>query len=228
VLPFDDLSADDSSNLWVYGFTDDLITDLGPTEHLQVISRRSVMPFKSTHDPLSDIARKLHATLILEGTVAHQNGEAHITARLLDAAHDHQIWAGSYTRKTDDILSLQDEIAANITSAVTEKLTGSPPQFSRNTHPVDPHVRLNYLTDLYFLSQRDEPGLLKAIDSFHEAIAKDSHYAAAYAGLADCYNLLDVWGSLPSSQAFPQARIAAQTALSLDPSASLAFETYRY
>jgi TolB-like protein/tetratricopeptide (TPR) repeat protein len=233
VLPFDDLSADPSSNLWVYGFTDDLITDLGTTEHLQVISRRSVMPFQSTHDALPVIARKLNATLLLEGTVAHQNGTARITAQLFDPIHDRQIWAGSYTRHTDDILSLQDEIAADITSAVTEKLTGSPPQPSATATAVDPQVRLAYLTGLYYLNRRDEPGLLKAIDSFHQAIARDSHYALAYAGLADCYNLLAVWGKLPSSEAFPQARAAAQTALSLDPSSaqaytSLAFETYRF
>lgn len=233
ILPFEDLSPDGSSNLWVYGFTDALIADLATTEHLRVISRRSVMPFQSTHGSLPDIARKLHATLILEGTVAHQNGEARISAQLLDAADDHQLWAGNYTRKTNNILSLQDEIAADITTAVTGKLTDSSPQLSFNTHTVDPQARLAYLTGLYFLNQRDQPSLLKAIDAFHQAIAKDSRYAAAYAGLADCYNLLAVWGNLPSNKAFPQARSAAQTALSLDPASaqaytSLAFETYRY
>lgn len=233
VLPFDDLSADPSSNLWVCGFTDDLITDLSTTDHLQVISRRSVMPFQSTHDALPVIARKLHATLLLEGTVAHQSGTARITAQLLDPVHDRRIWAASYTRHTDDILSLQDEIAADITNAVTEKLTGTPPQPSSTATSVDPQVRLAYLTGLYYLNRRDEPGILKAIDSFHQAISRDSHYALAYAGLADCYNLLAVWGKLPSAEAFPQARAAAQTALSLDPSSaqaytSLAFETYRY
>ena len=233
VLPFEDLSADNTSNLWVYGFTDDLITDLSTTEHLQVISRRSVMPFRSTHDATPSIARRLHATLLLEGTIAHQNGTARITAQLLDPIHDRQIWAGSYTRHTDDILSLQDEIAADITNAVTEKLTGNPAQPSSTTTSVDPQVRLAYLTGLYYLNRRDESGILKAIDSFHQAIARDSHYALAYAGLADCYNLLAVWGKLPSAEAFPQARAAAQTALSLDPSSaqaytSLAFETYRF
>ncbi len=233
VLPFEDLSPDGSGNVWVYGFTDDLIADLGTTEHLRVISRRSVMPFTSSHGSLPDIARKLHATLILEGTVAHQNGAARISAQLLDVAHDHQLWAGSYSRKTNDILSLQDEVAADITTAVTGKLTGTIPQLSVNTHPVDPQARLAYLTGVYFLNLRDQPSMLKAVDAFHQAIAKDPHYAAAYAGLADCYNLLAVWGNLPSSEAFRKARSAAQTALSLDPTSaqgytSLAFETYRY
>jgi TolB-like protein len=233
VLPFEDLSEDGSGNLWVDGLTDDLITNLGKAGHLQVISRRSVMQFKAKHAPLPTIARQLHATLILEGTVMHGNGRARVTAQLLDAANDRQIWAESYTRKTDDILSLQDDIAGDIATGVTAKLTGTVSQASSDSHPVDPQVRLAYLTGHYFLSQRDEPGLLKAIDFFKQAIAKDPHYAPAYSGLADSYNLLAVWGSLPSAEAFPQARAAAQTALQLDPSSaeaynSLAFETYRY
>jgi Tfp pilus assembly protein PilF len=104
---------------------------------------------------------------------------------------------------------------------------------SFDTHPVDPQVRLAYLTGLYFWNQRNEEGLLKAIDYFRQAIAKDPAYAPAYSGLADSYNLLAVWGRLPSADAFPQARTAAQVALSLDSSSaqaytSLAFETCRY
>jgi len=233
VLPFEDLSESGSSGLWVDGLTDDLITDLGKQGRLQVISRRSVMQFKANHQPLPAIARQLQATLILEGSVMHENSRARITAQLLDAANDRQIWAESYTRNTDDILSLQDDIAGDIATKVTAKLTGAATQASFDLHPVDPQVRLAYLTGHYYLSQRDEPGLLKAIDFFKQAIAKDPNYAPAYSGLADSYNLLAVWGSLPSAEAFPQARTAAQKALELDPSCaeaynSLAFETYRY
>ena len=233
VLPFEDLSEKGAGSLWVDGLTDDLITNLGKQGRLQVISRRSAMQFKANHEPLPDIARQLHATLILEGTVMHENGRARVTAQLLDAVNDRQIWAESYTRNTGDILSLQDDIAGDIATQVTAKLTGAAAQANLDPHPVDPQVRLAYLTGHYYLSQRDEPGLLKAIDFFKQAISKDPNYAPAYSGLADSYNLLAVWGSLPSAEAFPQARTAAQKALALDPSSaeaynSLAFETYRY
>lgn len=233
VLPFEDLSADNTSGLWVDGLTDDLITGLGAGTNLKVISRHSVLPFKSTHESLATIARQLHATLVLEGTVAHQDDSARITARLVDPATDRQLWTGSYTRHTRDILSIQDEVAASITTAISQQLSLNAPPTSHIATSTDPQVRLAYLTGIYFLNQRDQPGLLKAIDFFQQSIAKDSHYAPSYAGLADCYNLLAVWGNLPSRDAFPKARAAAQTALSLDPTSaqaytSLAFETYRY
>ena len=237
VLPFEDLSAQDNHNLWVDAFTDDLITGLGTTPNLQVISRHSVLPFRSTHASIASIARQLHASLILEGAIAHQDGKARITARLIDPAHDRLVWAGSYTRPFSDALALQDEVATDITAAVSQRLTGrsAPPTLAErdSSDLSDPSVRIAYLTGLYYLSLRDESNLHKAIDSFQQAIARDPRYAPAYAGLADGYNLLTVWGSLSSREAFPKARAAAQTALSLDPVSAqaytaLAFETYRY
>jgi TolB-like protein/tetratricopeptide (TPR) repeat protein len=236
VLPFQEVSPATSRTLWVDGFTDDLITELGRNSSLQVISRRSTMPLKGSPEPLASIASRLHASFLLEGTVAHDKGETRINVQLIDAAHDRELWSERYTRKTGDILSIQDEIASSITAAVTGKITGqAPPVDLAHTSPrtVDAKVRLDYLTGNYFLNQRDEPGLLQAIDYFHRAIARDPKYVPAYAGLADCYNLLSVWGRFTSKQGFPRSREAALTALRLDPNSAeaytaLAFETFRY
>jgi TolB-like protein/tetratricopeptide (TPR) repeat protein len=236
VLPFQDVSPATSRDLWVDGFTDDLITELGRNSSLQVISRRSTMLLKGSPQPLAAIADKLHASLLLEGSVAHSKGETRITVQLIDAAHDRQLWSERYTRKTGDILAIQDEVASSITAAVTGKITGkaAPVDLARTSpRTVDPQARLDYLTASYFLNQRDEPGLLQAIDYFHRAIARDPNYASAYAGLADCYNLLSVWGRFTSAQGFPRSREAALTALRLDPNSAeaytaLAFETFRY
>ena len=233
VLPFDDLSGPHSPELWVDGLTDDLITELGRSPGIQVISRRSVMQFRGTQQSLPAIASQLHASLVLEGTILHRNGEAHINARLVDPLHDRQIWSATYTRDTRDILTLQDELASNIATAVATQITGQPSQPAIAAHTVDPQVRINYLTGLYLFNRRDETDMLTAVDAFQAAIAKDPHYAPAYAGLADCYNLLAVWGRLSSAEAFPRSRAAALTALRLDPSSaeaytSLALETFRY
>lgn len=230
VLPFENLSSSD--DLLVDGLTDGLITNLGRTGKIQVISRRSVMQFKGQHMPLPKIAAQLHAALVLEGTVARSGDEIRVTAQLLDAAHDHSLWAASYGRKTNDFLAFQDEIAATIAAEVTQKLTGTAPPASTASRAVDPKARLAYQTGRYFWGQRDESGLRKAIAYFQQAAAIDPHYAPAFAGLADSYNLMAVWGSLPSQEAFSRAKDAAQTALSLDPSSSdaynsLAFAIYR-
>jgi len=233
VLPFEDLSGSHPSELWVDGLTDDLISDLGRVGQIQVISRRSVLQFRDTQEPLPSIAEKLHANFVLEGSVVHRNGDAHINAQLIDAAQDRQVWSGAYTRKTDDILSLQDELAASIASAIKQQLTGTPPQVSFAQRSVAPAVRVAYLTGINLWTKRDGPSLLKAIGSFRQAIALDPRYADAYAGLANCYNLLPSWGHMTDREAFPQARAAAQLAIQLDPNSAeaytaLALETFRY
>jgi TolB-like protein/Flp pilus assembly protein TadD len=230
VLPFENLSP--SEDLLADGLTDVLITDLGRDGKIQVISRRSAMQFKGQHLPLPQIASKLHAALVLEGTVTRSGDTMRITAQLLDAAQDRSIWTASYGRKTNDVLAFQDEIAATIASAVTQKLTGTVLPTSTSSQAVDPRARLAYLTGRHFWDQRDEPGLRKAIAYFQQAVNIDPHYAPAYAGLADSYNLI-AGGRVPSSAGtFSQAKAAAQRALSLDPSSaeaynSLAFATYR-
>lgn len=120
----------------------------------------------------------------------------------------------------------------DIVAAVEEKLTGNVAR-RHPLRPVNPEARVAYLTGRFYWNKRDEEGLKKAITYFDQAVAKDSDYAAAYSGLADCYNLLSVWGSLRPSEAFPQARKDAVKAIQVDPDSaeaytSLAFETYRY
>ena len=241
VLPFEDLSGAHPAELWVDGLTDDLITDLGRAPGLQVISRRSVMSLRDTQEALPVLAGRLHASLIVEGTIRHRDGTTHINAQLVDAAQDRQLWSATYTRDSHDILTLQDEVASAIATAVAEQVTGresgqrgSPGlPSSASDHTVDPQVRLDYLTGQYLFNRRDEADMLKAVDAFHAAIARAPRYAPAYAGLADCYNLLATWGKLSSAEAFPQARAAALTALRLNPGSAeaytaLALEEFRY
>jgi TolB-like protein len=232
VLPFEDLSAGPIEGYVADGLTDDLITNLGRTNQLQLISRTSISRFKGRRESLPQMAQELHANLVLEGTVAYVGKRARITVQLIDARNDHHIWANSYEREFDNVISLQDEVAHEVATAVLHKLTGATATPAIPARPVDPAVRVAYLHGRYFWNKRDEAGLKQALVYFNQAIAKDPQYVPAYAGLADSYNLLSVWGSLPEHEAFPKAKAAAQKALELDPSSaeaytSLAFETYR-
>jgi TolB-like protein len=235
VLPFEDLSPGATEGYVADGLTDDLITNLGRSNGLQVISRTSVMRFKGKHEPLPQIAQALQANLILEGTITYSGKRARITAQLIDAATDRHLWANSYERNFDDVIAWQDEIAEEVASAIIPDVTRA--NATNDGNPVarstDPETRIAYLKGRFFWNKRDDPGLKEAIRYFDEAISKDPNYAPAYAGLADCYNLLSVWGSLSPPEAFPKAKEAALKALQLDPASaeaytSLAFETYRF
>jgi TolB-like protein/tetratricopeptide (TPR) repeat protein len=233
VLPFESLSADSNDALVADGLTDDIITELGRSSQIAVISRRSVAQFKGTHMPLQQVARMLNANLVLEGTIAHAGKTVRITAQLIDAGTDHHLWAESYERDSVNVLSLQDEVTGAVSTAILEKLTGHGMPAERAVRLVDPDVRLAFLTGRFFMAKRDEPGLTRAVVYFRQALRGDSTYGPAYAGLADCYNLLGTFGFLPEKQAFPAARAAALRAIRLDSTSaeaynSLAFETYRY
>jgi TolB-like protein/Tfp pilus assembly protein PilF len=232
VLPFENLSAGQTEDRVADGLTDDIITDLGRIGQFAVISRTSVMEFKGAREPLPKTALSLHANLIVEGTLVRAGNRVRITAQLIDAASDHHIWADSYERDYKDVLSLQDDVAGDIAAAVSEKLSGHV-TVRRPVSPANPEARVNYLIGRFFWNRRDESSLKQAINYFDAAIAKDPGYAAAYSGLADCYNLLSVWGSLTPNRSFPEARKDALKAIELEPDSaeaytSLAFETYRY
>jgi len=230
VLPFENQNSPD--DLLVDGLTDSLIDDLGKSKGMQVISRRSVMPFKGRHLPLPQIAAELHAALALRGTVAKAGDEWRVTVELLDAIEDRHLWGATFTRETGEMLSREDELASTIASAVTMKLTGTaPPVPIDSAVAANPRARQAYLTGRFYWNQRTQPDLRQAISYFEQAIAIDAKYAPAYIGLADSYDLMSL-GALPAQEAFQRAKSAAQQALSIDPGAAeaynaLALATYR-
>jgi len=230
VLPFENQNSPD--DLLVDGLTDGLIDALGKSKGVQVISRRSVMPFKGSRLPLPQIAAQLHAALALRGTVAKVGNEWRVTVELLDAMEDRHLWGTTFTRRTDEMLSREDELASTIASAVTLRLTGAaPPAAIDSAAAANPEARQAYLTGRFYWNQRSQSDLQQAVSYFEQAIAIDKHYAPAYVGLADSYDLMSL-GALPAQEAFQKAKSAAQQALSIDPAAAeaynaLAMATYR-
>jgi len=229
VLPFENQNSPD--DLVVDGLTDSLIDALGRSKGIQVISRRSVMPFKGSRLPLPQIAARLHAALALRGTTAKVGNEWRVTVELLDAMEDRHLWGATFTRRTDEMLSREDELASAIASAVTMRLTGAAPPAENGTAAANPLARQAYLTGRFYWNQRSQADLEQAVSYFEQAIAVDKQYAPAYVGLADSYDLMSL-GSMPAQEAFQRAKSAAQQALSVDPSAAeaynaLAMATYR-
>lgn len=231
VLPFENQNSPD--DLLVDGLTDSLIDDLGKSKGMQVISRRSVMPFKGRHLPLQQIAAQLHAALALRGTAAKIGNEWRVTVELVDAIEDRHLWGATFTRGSGEMLSREDELASTIASAVTMKLTGAaPPAAIDSTPAANPRARQAYLTGRFYWNQRSQADLQQAVSYFEQAIAIDAKYAPAYVGLADSYDLMMDPRVLPTQEAFRHAKSAAQAALSIDPSAAeaynaLAMATYR-
>ena len=190
VLPLQNLSRDPEQEYFADGMTDALITDLAQIGSVKVISRTSSMQYKQSKKSLPEIARELNVDGIVEGTVQRSGDRVRITAQLIEAPKDRHVWAESYERDLRDILTLQGEVARDIATQISAKLSPDAQKRLSNAQTVEPAVYEDYLKGRYSWNKRTEEGFRKALEYFSEATQKDRNYALGQAGLADSYMLL--------------------------------------
>jgi TolB-like protein/tetratricopeptide (TPR) repeat protein len=213
VLPLQNLSGDPRQDYFADSMTEELIAALGQVSASRVISRTSMMTYKGTTKTLPQIARELGVDTVVEGSVLRQDNQVRITAQLIDARTDHHLWARSYVRDLNDVLTLQAEVARTIADQV--RIAVTPEERARLARPrtLDPEAQEFYLQGMQALGMGN-PG--KAIGYFQKATDKDPNYAQAYAALADSYGWMGEAGWMPYSEAFPNAKAAAIKAIALD------------
>lgn len=224
VLPFENLSGDKAQEYFADGMTDELITELGTIGALRVVSRTSAMRYKGSHEPLRRIADELKVDAVVEGTVQRSGKRVRITAQLVEASSDRNLWARSYERDLSDVLTLQDRVSRDIAVAIRIKLT--PQQRARlsERRAVNPEAHDYYLRGRYWLSGIPTERFAsfddarKGLGYFQKAIAQDPGYAPAYSGIADSMYVLEGAPGFPYEETHQKARDAALKALELDPS----------
>ena len=217
VLPLDNLSGDAAQEYFADGMTDALITDLAKIEALRVISRASVMQYKGARKPLPEIGRELNVDAVLTGSVARAGERVRISVRLTQAATERHLWAESYERDLRDVLTLQKEVARDIVSEISIKLT--PPERSQiaNARTVNPEAYDEFLRGQFHLYRQHKESNDAAIAALERAVATDSTFAEGFAALAQAY----VWKLFlfapDEKQLSEKAFVAAEKALALDP-----------
>jgi TolB-like protein/Tfp pilus assembly protein PilF len=216
VLPFADLSQGHDQEYFCDGIQEEILTRLSKIRDLKVISRTSTQRFKSAPQNLPEIAKQLGVANILEGTVQKTEGQVRVNVQLINARSDSHLWAEKYDRKLTDVFGVESEIAKAIADTLQAKLSGSE-QHAIATRPTEnAEAHQLYLKGIFFSNKRTGADLQTAIDYFKEAIGKDSNYALAYAGLADAYALLSLFGGEGPRETVPQAKAAARKALELE------------
>ena len=214
VLPLQNLSGDPSQDYFADGMTEELITELSRVGSLRVTSRTSVMHYKKVDEALPQIARELGVDAVVEGSVLRSDHHVRITAQLIYAPNDTHLWAQSYERKMQDVLTLQGEVAANIVAQVEAKLGSTLPVAQRP--PVDPRAYEAYLKGVYYWARYTGDDLQRSLKYFQEAIALDPTFAGGYAGLGDVYVSLVGYDLLPESQ-LDKVEFFQKKAMQLDP-----------
>jgi TolB-like protein len=212
VLPLQNLSGNTNQEYFADGITDALITELAHIPDLRVVSRTSVMQEKGSKKPLRQIASELDVDAVVEGSIVRSGNRVRITAQLIDARDDRHLWAQSYEEQMSDILTLQDEVVREI--ALHAQAALAPSREKKYPAHINPAAYDLYLRGLYSLNKRELP---ESVDYFQQAVAIDSFYAAAYAGLAEALTTEGVSGGSAHPAEQSQALTAAKRAIVLNP-----------
>ncbi len=216
VLPFANLSSDPQQDYFSDGLTEDIITQLSKIRAYKVISRTSVMQYKSNPKPVKEIGKELAVSLILEGSVQRHGEKVRITAQLINAITDEHIWADSYDRPLNDIFSIQREVALAIAAVLNTTLTKRETQELDYIPTADLQAYDYYLRGKMLLEKRNKNDLLTAREYFQQAVSRDKTFAVAFAGLADSFLLSSFRGYEDPVQMLWQAKKNIDIAAGLD------------
>jgi TolB-like protein/Tfp pilus assembly protein PilF len=220
VLPFENLSEDKANAYFADGIQDEILTRLAQIGDLKVISRTSTLQYKSAPADLREIAKQLGVANILEGSVQKSNDQVRITVQLINALNDSHLWAETYDRKLIDVFQVESDLAQKIASSLEAKLTGAEQRAIAARPTENTEAYQLYLKGRFFWNKRTGADLKTAGEFFERAVAADPTYASAYAGLAQTYLLIPVFGAGRPPDFFPKATVAARKAIELDETSS--------
>ncbi|MGH9544344.1 MAG: winged helix-turn-helix domain-containing protein [Terriglobales bacterium] len=220
VLPLEDLAHDPEQEYFAEGMTEALIAALAKISALRVTSRTTVICYKGKRQPLPLIARELGVDQIIEGSVLRSGGRVRISVQLIQAVTDSHLWAETYERNLSDVLTLQSEVARAIAKEIQVRLTPQEQALLSKPREIHPDAYEAYLKGRYHWNRRSGEGLERANHYFQQAVAKDSNYAAAYAGLADCANIAGWYNLVSPEEGTGKGKALAQKALAIDDSPS--------
>jgi len=216
VMPFVNEGANSDIEYLTDGMTETLIKSLTNLSNLDVKPRSAVFRYKGKDTDLQTIAKELNVQAILNGRVAQRGDQLTLSLELVDAQKNSVIWTDQYQRKQSDLVSLQSEIAKDVSTNLKAKLSGAEETKVAKNATADPEAYQAYLKGRYYWNRRTAENIKKAIGQFKSATDRDPNYALAFVGLADCYGVLNEYAGAPSSETLPQAKAYAERALAID------------
>jgi len=231
VLPF--TNTDPNSEYLSDGITESLIDSLSRVPNLKVKSSSTVFHYKGRENDPEKIGRELGVHALLSGNISQVGDDLSVNVELIDVRDDSHIWGERYSRKVSEVVALPQQISRDVSQRLRSRADNMDhAQLTRNYSPDSEAYRL-YLQGRYNWNKRTVEGLQNGIDYFGKAIMRDQDYALAYAGLADCYLLLNVYNVTSADDSYPKAEAASRKALSINESlaeahTALGFVTYRY
>jgi len=223
VLPFENLSDDKQNAYFADGVQDEILTNLAQVADLKVISRTSVMQYKSgVARNLREIAQQLGVAHVVEGSVQRSGNRVHVNTQLIDAKTDMQLWGESYDRDLADVFAIENELAERIVSQLKSKLSPKEkaaieqkPTADLVAHDLYIRAKALIATALYSTPQAES--LFEAVRLLNQAIERDPAFALAYYQLAHAHDKLYFGGVDHTPARLAMADAAIQSLARLRP-----------
>jgi adenylate cyclase len=216
VLPFINVGIDPENEYFADGITEEIIDALSQIQELRVVARSSAFVFKGKHIDLRIVGEQLNVRTVLDGSVRRADNRLRVTAQLACTADGYHLWSERYDREMKDVFAIQEEIAQAIAQRL--KITfpwGKKPLIKPGTPNLEAYQ--SYVKGRALLYKRGQ-AIRSALACCQRAVDLDSNYALAWAGLADCYTILGIYGLAAPDISMPKAAEAARRAVSLDSS----------
>ncbi|MFG6687246.1 helix-turn-helix domain-containing protein [Mariniflexile sp. HNIBRBA6329] len=225
VLPFKNLSDNRSDQYFADGVMDVILSNLSGVEGIHVISRTTMEQYRGTSKTIPEIGKELNISHLLEASIQKQTGKIRIIVQLIDAKTDVHVWSDDYERQYEDVFALQSDIAKAIVEQLEIKLSTEDEERISESPTKNFEAYNLYLKGRFFWDRRTEADLKRSIKYFGQAIALDSLYAPAYAGLGDAYLTMVIWGWYPREEGFKKGKMFAEKSLLINKNISSAYVT---
>ena len=218
VMPFVNESGNADLEYLSDGMTETLIGSLSQLPNINVKARSSVFRYKGKTTDAKTSGKELSVQALLNGRVMQRGDQLTLSLELVNADTENVIWSGQYNRKQSELVTLQSEVAHDVSSKLKTKLSGADEQKLAKIYTTDSEAYQLYLKGKFSWNKRTSEALKQAVEFYNKAIEKDPNYALAYSGLAETYVLFSSYDVASARDSMPQAKAAAQRALEIDES----------
>ena len=227
VMPFVNDSGNPDLEYLSDGMTETLISKLSKVPNLNVKARASVFRYKGKEADPRAVGKDLGVQAILNGRLAQTGDQLSVTVELIDTATENVLWSEQYTRKSSELLSLQSDVAHDVSGRLGNKLTGADEQNLARNYTANPVAYDLYLKGRYHWNRRTVDDDRTSLEYFKQAAAADPGFALAYVGISDATLMLGIpdamAGAVSPADTIPAARAAAEKAIAIDPNLAEAY-----
>ena len=216
VLPFENLMGDKEQQYLVDGMTDALTSELSKIKEIKVISRSSAVRYRKTDKTAPEIAAELGVDGLVQGSIFRAGEDIRISAQLVDARVDQQVWSDNFTGSFDDMLKLQNDVTFAIVKEMKVTLTPEQKKRIRKRRTTTREVEKTLWEASYEFNRHSAEGYKRAIALYKRAIEMDPNFPTSYVGLCAAYWVPAILGGIRSRDALEAAQVAAEKAIALD------------